>query len=238
MPNSSHTTWIGANSNTHYPTAAEVFRGSNANMERRPSMTPGGTASNGGGGGSNGGGGAAAAGGGAAGLLGSSMKKLEQLSKAQRRSSGQSTPEEGVHSPPVFAIHKELLTVGEAEEEENESETLIVGGAATAAAVIVSNGGQNGGHKNGVTSDVKPVMLTERRHTVSGRRPVLPKRPGSRRGTNIENRPLYRDDIFFSGSLVRIPKYQSQSSLGYHMSVTRLPTQNDVEEVSDREKQT
>lgn len=181
VPNSAHTTWMGASINTHYPTAAEVFRGSNANLERRPSST----ATD------------------AKGVLNSSnMKKLEQLSKAQRRS-GQSTPEEN-NQAPAFNLHKELVTVGEAEEEENENETLI-------------------------EEHIKPIMLTERRHTVSGRRPILPK--GSRRGTLTDNRPLYRDDIFFSGSLVRIPKYQSQSSLGYHMSVTRLPTQNDVEEV-------
>lgn len=182
VPNSSHSTWIGASINTHYPTAAEVFRGSNANLDRRPSATTGAD--------------------GKSVLNSSNMKKLEQLSKAQRRS-GQSTPEEN-HQAPVFNLHKELVTVGEAEEEENENETLI-------------------------EDRIKPIMLTERRHTVSGRRPILPK--GSRRGTLTDNRPMYRDDIFFSGSLVRIPKYQSQSSLGYHMSVTRLPTQNDVDEV-------
>lgn len=188
VPNSSHNTWIGASSNSHYPTAAEVFRGVGGNLERRPSGTPTATGHTG------------------ALLNSSNMKKLEQLSKAQRRSSGQSTPEDGVHAPPSFNTNKELLPVGEAEEEENENETLI-------------------------DQEVKPVMLTERRHTVSGRRPILPNR-GSRRGTIIDNRPMYRDDIFFSGSLVRIPKYQSQSSLGYHMSVTRLPTVNDVDEVS------
>lgn len=210
VPNSSHNTWIGASSNTHYPTAAEVFRGSNANLERRPSGTPVGNGT------------------GEKGVLNSTnMKKLEQLSKAQqRRSSGQSTPEDTLHAPPTFQPqqHTELVTVGEAEEEENENETLI---GTAVAAVTNGHSGANGG------VEVKPMMLTERRHTVSGRRPVLPQRPGgSRRGTIVDNRPMYRDDIFFSGSLVRIPKYQSQSSLGYHMSVTRLPTQNDVDEVS------
>lgn len=182
VPSSAHTTWIGASINTHYPTAAEVFRGSNANLDRRPSSTT--TAD------------------GKSVINSSNMKKLEQLSKAQRRS-GQSTPEEN-HAAPNFNLHKELVTVGEAEEEENENETLV-------------------------EEHIKPMSLTERRHTVSGRRPILPK--GSRRGTLTDNRPMYRDDIFFSGSLIRIPKYQSQSSLGYHMSVTRLPTQNDVDEV-------
>lgn len=42
VPNSSHSTWIGAQSNTRYPTAAEVFRGSgaNINLDRRTSITP------------------------------------------------------------------------------------------------------------------------------------------------------------------------------------------------------
>lgn len=192
VPNSAHNTWIGASSNSHYPTAAEVFRNVGGNVERRPSGTPTTTGPSGGV------------------LTSSNMKKLEQLSKAQRRSSGQSTPEDVSHPPPAFNnfnIPKELVTVGEAEDEENENETLI--------------------------ETIKPIMLTERRHTVSGRRPILPNsKGGSRRGTITDNRPMYRDDIFFSGSLVRIPKYQSQSSLGYHMSVTRLPTVNDVEEVS------
>lgn len=192
VPNSVHNTWIGASSNTHYPTAAEVFRGSGANLDRegrdgreiRESRRPSGTTTV---------------------LNVTNMKKLEQLSKAQRRSSGQSTPEDNFPAP-VFNVHKELVTVGEAEEEENENETLI-------------------------EDEVKPVMLTERRHTVSGRRPILPSQKNSRRGAATDNRPMYRDDIFFSGSLVRIPKYQSQSSLGYHMSVTRLPNKNDVDEV-------
>lgn len=40
VPNSSHNTWMGAQSNTRYPTAAEVFRGSGANLDRRTSITP------------------------------------------------------------------------------------------------------------------------------------------------------------------------------------------------------
>lgn len=54
---------------------------------------------------------------------------------------------------------------------------------------------------------------------------------GRKQHFGSSNRPLYRDDIFFSGSLARIPQYQSQTSLGYHMSVTRIPTKQDVEEV-------
>lgn len=186
VPNSSHTTWIGASNNTLYPTAAEVFR-HGGNMERRPSAGQQATVLNS----SN---------------LTSTTKKLEQLSKAQRRASGTTTPEE-VCPAPTFNPHKELNTVGEAEEE-NDNDALL--------------------------EDVKPIVLTERRHTVSGRRPILPsKAKGRKRGDGActERRPMYRDDIFFSGSLVRIPQYQSQSSLGYHMAVTRLPTKNDVEEV-------
>lgn len=192
VPSSSHNTWIGASNNTLYPTAAEVFRNQGANLERRPSSgTTTLTTAN----------------------MSSTTKKLEQLSKAQRRSlSGTTTPDENFQ-PPTFNtihnVHKELVTVGEAEEE-NDNDTLLQ------------------------QDEVKPVALTERRHTVSGRRPNIPTKGRNRRVAGTENnRPLYRDDIFFSGSLVRIPQYQSQSSLGYHMTVTRLPTKNDVDEVSD-----
>lgn len=41
---------------------------------------------------------------------------------------------------------------------------------------------------------------------------------------------MYRDDIFFSGSLAKLPQYRSQTSLGYHMSVTHMPTHQDIEE--------
>ncbi|KAL7294650.1 hypothetical protein TKK_0011953 [Trichogramma kaykai] len=44
-------------------------------------------------------------------------------------------------------------------------------------------------------------------------------------------RPFYRDDIFYGGSLSRLSHYKSQmSSVGYHMSVTRLPTTQDLAE--------
>ncbi|XP_068633944.1 monocarboxylate transporter 12 [Battus philenor] len=43
-------------------------------------------------------------------------------------------------------------------------------------------------------------------------------------------RPLYRDDIFFGASLARLPQYTSRTSLGYHLAVTHLPTQEDVQE--------
>lgn len=198
VPNSSHNTWIGAVSNTRYPTAAEVFRGSGANLDRRPSGTPTTPISivtthlN-------------------AHNIHSTTKKLEQLSKAQqkqRHNSGSSTPDE-THVIPAFNLNKELNTVGE--DDENENDSLL-------------------------EEDVKPTMLTARRHTVSGRRPILQMAKAAAKKTNnpalgSSNRPLYRDDIFFSGSLVRIPQYQSTTSLGYHMSVTRMPTNLDVQEV-------
>lgn len=198
VPNSSHNTWIGASSNTRYPTAAEVFRGSGANLDRRTSITPSATptvttVTT---------------------VIHHTTKKLEQLSKAQQKRSGTATPTDENAPPPVFNLHKELNTVGE--DDENESDALI---------------DQDG---------AKP-QLTARRHTVSGRRPNIPNMQANgtakkdKRGVHnhfgSSNRPLYRDDIFFSGSLIRIPGYQSQSSLQYHMTVTRMPTQNDVEEV-------
>ncbi|CAG9854191.1 unnamed protein product [Phyllotreta striolata] len=43
-------------------------------------------------------------------------------------------------------------------------------------------------------------------------------------------RPLYRDDIFFTGSLARLPLYASKTTVEYNLAVTRLPTKNDIEE--------
>lgn len=197
VPNSSHSTWMGASPNTQYPTAAEVFRGSGHNLERRPSNQSG--------------------------LLTheniqTTTKKLEQLSKIQKRLSGQVTPEDTIHAPRFPIPHHELNTVGEAaEEEETENGTLLPEEQKPAPVVT-------------------PALSRQRSHTVSGRKPnESGSRQGSRRGTLTDgSRPMYRDDIFFTGSLVRIPQYKSQTSLGYHMSVTRLPTQNDVEETEDQ----
>lgn len=199
VPNSSHNTWMGASPNTQYPTAAEVFRGSGHNLERRPSNQSG--------------------------LLTheniqTTTKKLEQLSKIQKRLAGQMTPEDTIHAPRFPIPHHELNTVGEAaEEDETENGTLLTGEQKTTQVVPTS----------------APVARP-RSHTVSGRRPnESGSRQGSRRGTLTDGtRPMYRDDIFFTGSLVRIPQYQSTTSLGYHMSVTRLPTHTDVEEAEDQ----
>ncbi|XP_063991262.1 monocarboxylate transporter 14 [Diachasmimorpha longicaudata] len=78
---------------------------------------------------------------------------------------------------------------------------------------------------------------TVRRHTISGRRDqngseCSLRKAGKRHSISKDpQRPFYRDDIFYGGSLARLPHYKSQmSSVGYHMSVTRLPTATDVEE--------
>ncbi|XP_034177097.1 monocarboxylate transporter 12 isoform X1 [Osmia lignaria lignaria] len=81
---------------------------------------------------------------------------------------------------------------------------------------------------------------TIRRHTISGRR-LRADSDCSQKSLKVGNkrnpfskdpqRPFYRDDIFYGGSLNRLPHYRSQqSSVGYHMSVTRLPTATDVAE--------
>ncbi|XP_066598707.1 monocarboxylate transporter 12 [Prorops nasuta] len=81
---------------------------------------------------------------------------------------------------------------------------------------------------------------TIRRHTISGRR-LRADSDCSQKSLKItykkspvnkdHQRPFYRDDIFYGGSLNRLPHYRSQqSSVGYHMSVTRLPTATDVAE--------
>lgn len=52
----------------------------------------------------------------------------------------------------------------------------------------------------------------------------------SRRSHADLARPLYRDDIFFGASLTRLPQYTSRTSLGYHLAVTHVPTQEDAQE--------
>lgn len=133
--------------------------------------------------------------------------------KALRKSQPTTPNGEPQPSQLHFNINKELTTVGE-NEEETENENLI-------------------------ETEAKPAIIQARRHTVSGRRPndIVGKKSavGSQDTVhNIHTRPMYRDDIFFTGSLARIPQYQSQTSLAYHMSVTRLPTKQDM--LEDRQK--
>ncbi|KAL0106926.1 hypothetical protein PUN28_015444 [Cardiocondyla obscurior] len=78
---------------------------------------------------------------------------------------------------------------------------------------------------------------TIRRHTISGRRLRADSECSQKslrmgkRNSKDPQRPFYRDDIFYGGSLNRLSHYRSQqSSVGYHMSVTRLPTAKDVAE--------
>lgn len=76
-----------------------------------------------------------------------------------------------------FNLNKELSTVGE-NEEETENENLLV-------------------------TEAKPVIVQARRHTVSGRRPPnigTRSNVGSQDAVNTSvTRPMYRDDIFFTG---------------------------------------
>ncbi|XP_037828324.1 monocarboxylate transporter 12 [Lucilia sericata] len=132
--------------------------------------------------------------------------ELKNLRKSQP------TTPNGETQQMTFNLNKELTTVGE-NEEETENENLL-------------------------ETEAKPTIVQGRRHTVSGRRPPnigSRSNVGSQDAVNTSvTRPMYRDDIFFSGSLTRIPQYQSQSSLAYHMSVTRLPTK--TEELEARSK--
>lgn len=49
-------------------------------------------------------------------------------------------------------------------------------------------------------------------------------------------RPFYRDDIFYSGSLLRLPEYKSSDTVDkYHQSVTQLPPMEDIAEEEDSE---
>lgn len=89
--------------------------------------------------------------------------------------------------------------------------------------------------------EVVPQVLSAaatRRNSLKQQRQRSPSEseaPGvrSRRGTLTSGetaRPMYRDDIFFGGSLARLPQYTSRTSMAWTMSVTHIPTQNDIEE--------
>ena len=151
--------------------------------------------------------------------ISTTTKKLEQFKQAQKRSGHVTPTEDHPHPPPVLSVlnaHHELGPVGEAEEvEENESGTLLEQNEAKAIITAAATG---------------------RRHTVSGRRPGTDSQTNSRRGSKHDvSRPLYRDDIFFSGSLAKLPQYRSQTSIGYHLSVTHIPTRQDIEEEENQD---
>lgn len=87
---------------------------------------------------------------------------------------------------------------------------------------------------NGVTFSVKKSSYLEGRRN-SERRPRTFSESKDQKGTATDiNRPLYRDDIFFGASLTRLPQYTSRTSVAYNLSVTRLPTRNDIREEKEK----
>ncbi|KPI94056.1 PREDICTED: monocarboxylate transporter 3 [Papilio xuthus] len=134
-------TWMGVANNTRYPTAEEIFKGSNSHLGRRSSATAG------------------------------TMKNLNK---------------------PMFITG----TVAEKDEQEDSNSNIDNAEPLIAAPIKV------------VSRDARP----RRSHA------------------DLVARPLYRDDIFFGASLARLPQYTSRTSLGYHLAVTHLPTQEDVQE--------
>lgn len=83
----------------------------------------------------------------------------------------------------------------------------------------------------GENATASPVIVSHRRHTMSRVR-TTSENSYTKSKTDI-NRPLYREDIFFSGSLARLPQYQSRTSVGYNLSVTHIATQNDIDEEAE-----
>lgn len=167
VPSSAHNTYTGASSRHPYPTAAEIFQGSN--IERKLSTLTG------------------------------KITEMKSLRKSQP------TTPNGIDEH-KFDLKKELNTVGEMDED-IENQNLIE----------------------------QASEPQTRRHTVSGRRPADLTKSHNRLNKALSgSRPLYRDDAFYAGSLFKIPQYTSQSSLGYHMSVTRVPTKQDIIEEEER----
>ncbi|XP_038213868.1 monocarboxylate transporter 10 [Zerene cesonia] len=136
-------TWMGVANNTRYPTAEEVFRGSNSHLTRRSSATAG-------------------------------------------------TIKTHLCNKPLFIA----VPVAEKDEQEDSNSNIDNAEPLIANSVKV------------VTRDSRP----RRSHV------------------DLVARPFYRDDIFFGGSLARLPQYTSRTSLGYHLAVTHVPTQVDTQE--------
>lgn len=134
-------TWMGVANNTRYPTAEEVFRGSNSHLSRRSSATAG------------------------------TIKPLG--------------------NKPLF------IAVPVAEKDEQED-------------------------SNSQIDNMEPLITPGIKMVARG--------PRSGRSHADLARPLYRDDIFFGASLTRLPQYTSRTSLGYHLAVTHVPTQEDAQE--------
>lgn len=79
------------------------------------------------------------------------------------------------------------------------------------------------------------TISEKRSRTVSENVAGIRSRKRAMTGGHVDiNRPLYRDDIFFTASLTRLPQYTSQSSIAYNLSVTRPPTKNDIDEEKKR----
>ncbi|XP_045769561.1 monocarboxylate transporter 2 isoform X1 [Maniola jurtina] len=136
-------TWMGVASNTRYPTAEEVFRGSNSHISRRSSATAG-------------------------------------------------TLKNHLANKPTFIA----VPVAEKDEQEDSNSNI---------------------------DNVEPLIASPVKFVTRDAR--------SRRShVDLVARPFYRDDIFFGGSLARLPQYTSRTSMGYHLAVTHVPTQEDAQE--------
>ncbi|XP_050348609.1 monocarboxylate transporter 3 isoform X2 [Nymphalis io] len=136
-------TWMGVANNTRYPTAEEIFRGSNSHLSRRSSATA------------------------------STLKN---------------------HGNKPF--HFIAVPVAEKDEQEDSNSNI---------------------------DNAEPLIPESVK--------VVTRDARSRRShIDLVARPFYRDDIFFGGSLARVPQYTSRTSLGYHLHVTHVPTQEDAQE--------
>ncbi|XP_045498925.1 monocarboxylate transporter 2 isoform X2 [Colias croceus] len=136
-------TWMGVANNTRYPTAEEVFRGSNSHLTRRSSATAG-------------------------------------------------TIKNHMCNKPLFIA----VPVAEKDEQEDSNSNI---------------------------DNAEPLIANSVKVMTQNSRP-------RRSHVDLVARPFYRDDIFFGGSLARLPQYTSRTSLGYHLAVTHVPTQVDTQE--------
>ncbi|XP_043475276.1 monocarboxylate transporter 14-like [Leptopilina heterotoma] len=146
-------------------------------------------------------------------IVNRSMHSLHKVNEMQRMERKKSTSEKRLSVP----IYPDLEVINDEEIKSVEEENNLL---------------------SGDLERLNGRIPTIRRHTISGRRQssdISQKslKMGNGRSPAVKDhqRPFYRDDIFYGGSLNRLSHYKSQiSSVGYHMSVTRLPTAKDLAE--------
>lgn len=200
-PPTIHTnTWLKVNNNIMYPTAAEVFNASNCSINKIMNSNH-------------------------------SVHTMQQNNKnkngrfdvitySEKRRSAQLYPEK-------LANEDEDDQLNEYSLDDALLSKHLTGNARRASRLAAAAAILEGVRRNSISlryhTRARTTSESSHRSSIRSRRNTMSK---------VETggvRPLYRDDIFFAASLNRLPRYSTHvDTLDYTMSVTHLPTLNDV----------